>query len=112
MGAPGASPIAAVWAMAMGSKDVAISVARPAVIREFSLVAFVALGVCCINLLVMDEGAMHPRWVRGGGLGRVKRGERAVGVRSEMRDGCWYFQVDNFPGLKTGTGLEITGEEV
>ena len=62
-----------------------------------------------MNLLVMDEGAMHPRWARGGRLGRVDRFERAVGERSEMWDGCWYFQVAGFSGLETGIGLEIQG---
>ena len=65
MGAPSAPYSSAVRAMAMGSKDVAMSVDRPAVIRAFALVAFAVLGVCCMDLLVMDEGAMHPR-SRGG----------------------------------------------
>ena len=89
--APHSSPVRA---MAMGSKDVAMSVARPDVIRAFTLVAFAILGACCMNLLVIDEGAMHPRWARQVGQGRVERFDRAAGGRSEMRDGCWYSLVD------------------
>ena len=62
----------------------AMSVARPAVIRAFASVAFAVLGVCCMNLLVMDEGAMHPRWARGAGArmgGKVREGSRG-----EVRD--------------------------
>ena len=77
--APSAPYLEAVRAMAMGSKDVDMSVARPAVLRAFALVAFAVLGVCSINLLVMDEGAMHPRWARGGRLGWVEKCERAEG---------------------------------
>ena len=69
VGAPSASHSAAVRAMVMGSTDGAMSVARPAAIRAFALVVFTILGVCCMNLLVMDEGAMYPRWARGGRLG-------------------------------------------
>ena len=107
MGAPSASHSAAVRSIAMGSKAVAMSVARPAVIRAFVLVAFAALGVCCMNLLVMDEGA--PEMGQGGRPGWVERCERAVGGRSEMWGGCWYFQVAGFSGLGTGIGLEIQG---
>ena len=68
MGAPSASHSAAVRAMAMGSKDVAMSVARPAMIRAFALVAFAVLEVFFMNCLVMDERAMQPRWARVGRL--------------------------------------------
>ena len=61
MGAPSASHSAEVRAMAMGSKDLAMSVARPAAIGAFALVAPAVIGVCCMNLLVVDEGARHPR---------------------------------------------------
>ena len=44
MGEPSASHGAAVRDMAMGSKDVAMSDARPAVVRAFVLVAFAVLG--------------------------------------------------------------------
>ena len=109
MGAPSAPHSEAVRAMTMGSKDLAMSVARPAVIRAFALVAFAVHEVCCMNLLVMDEWAMHPRWAKGGRPGWVERCERAVGERSEMWDGCWYFQVAGFSGLEIGIGLEIQG---
>ena len=88
MGAPSAPHSAAVRAMTTGSKDVAMSVKRPAVIRAFAMVAFAVLGVCCMDLLVMDEGAMHPRWAGVGRPGWLERCERAVGGRSEMWNGC------------------------
>ena len=109
MGAMSASHSLAVRAMAMGSKDVAMSVARPAVIRAFALVAFAVLGVFFMNLLVMDEGAINPRWERGGGRRWVEWCERKVGERSEMWDGCWYFHMGGLSGFGTGIGLEIRG---
>ena len=46
------------------------------------------------------------------GLGCRWLCERAVGERSEMWDGCWYFQVAGFSGLEIGIGLEIQGRRV
>ena len=39
----------------------AMSVARPEM-RALALVAFAVLVVCRMDLQVVDEGAMHPRW--------------------------------------------------